>query len=188
LGIKRGSKSKREPERKLKLVTRRQLADALGCDPRTIAKWQDEGMPVAVKGRGGRPSRYDQRSCIAWKKQREVAATQPGHLDLLMERARKERAQAALAEQTFSMRMRDLLPRDEVEKAWAWEVGAVRTLLLTWKTTIADKLHRASALEGLPGVERVLDEAVRDVLNELADPNRPLPPDGTTPSGKAVAA
>lgn len=42
-----------------KIVTRLELADELGKNPRTIAKWQEECLPIVERGRGGRPSTYD---------------------------------------------------------------------------------------------------------------------------------
>lgn len=137
----------------------------------TITKHEREGMPIAQRGSRGRPSYYREVDVRAWLQLREEAAKQTG-ANPLQDRARKERAQAALAEQAFQIRMRDLLPRDEVEKLWAAEVDAVRTLLLSWSTTLADQLFRAATVDGIGGVERVLTDAVRDVLRELADPDR----------------
>jgi len=152
----------------LKGLTRPELAKALGCNPRTVAKWQEEGLPVASRGRGGRASRYDETGVRAWVAAREEAAKQPGGLDWSQERARKEHWQGLLAEQLHKTRERELLPRLEAEKAWSAEVAAARTKLLAWRTTLSDRLTRAATLEGEPGVERVLDAAVRDVLRELA--------------------
>jgi len=78
--------------------------------------------------------------------------------------------------------------REAVEKTWAAEVAAVRTKLLSWSTTLADKLHRVATTAGVPGIERVLEEATRDVLRELADPERPLPEVTPPTDGQAVAA
>jgi len=151
-----------------KTLTRVELARALGCNPRTIPKWQEEGLPVALRGRGGRPSRYDETEVRAWLGARAEVAKGEGSLDWSQERARKEHWQALLAEQLHKARERELLPRTEVEKAWGGEVAAVRAKLLAWRTTLSDRITRAATLEGERGVERVLDEAVREVLGELA--------------------
>jgi phage terminase Nu1 subunit (DNA packaging protein) len=140
----------------------------LGRDGRTISKWLEEGLPLAKRGRGGRPSLYDEAKCRRWIASREKQTATPGVVDLARERARKERAQAVLAEQTFQARSRELLPRAEVEKMWAAEVAAVRTKLLALPTVLADQLHRAAVLEGVDGVEARLQTAILDVLTELA--------------------
>jgi phage terminase Nu1 subunit (DNA packaging protein) len=154
------------------LLTRRQLAVAMKVVMMTITKWEREGMPIALRGGKGRPSFYREVDVRAWKQQRDDAAVKPGAVDLVKERARKERAQAVLAEQAYEIRRRDLLPREEVEKTWSSEVAAVRTKLLSWSATLSDQVYRVSALEGLAGIERVIDDAVRDVLVQLADPKR----------------
>lgn len=139
-------------------------------------------MPVAQRGSKGRASHYSEVAVRAWKQMRDEAAAKPGATDLVSDRARKERAQAALAEQSFQIRMRELLPRDEVEREWSRQVAAVRTKLLAFPTTLADQLHRAAVTEGLPGVEHLLSTAVRDVLRELAagqTPTLPAQPDPT---------
>jgi transcriptional regulator with XRE-family HTH domain len=150
-------------------LTRRGLSEALGVHMMTITKWERAGMPIAERGAKGRPSYYDEAAVRAWVQLRDESARKPnGPVDLVADRARKERAQAALAEQAYLIRHRDLLPREEVERTWAGEVSATRAKLLSWSLTLADKLHRAATTEGVPGVEQLLAEEVRDVLRELA--------------------
>lgn len=151
-----------------KTLTRKELAKLLGCDARTVSKWQEEGLPVAVRGRGGRPSRYDEAQVQAWIAVRTEAGKREGALDWSQERALKEHWQAQLSEQLHAARARDLLPRVEVEKEWSAFVTAIRSKLLSWAATLTDRLDRARTLHGLPGMERAIDEAVRDVLRELA--------------------
>jgi phage terminase Nu1 subunit (DNA packaging protein) len=164
---KKPRKSKKPPR-----LTRIALASALGCDVRTIAKWQDEGMPVAVRGRGGRASLYDEEACRAWKIIRDQAtASADGPIgNGMRERARKERAQAQLAEQLYAVRAGDLLPASEVEKRWAAEISAARAVILTSYTTAADRVFRAATTDGLAGVERELKTIAYAVLRELSNP------------------
>ena len=158
-----GIPGRRKPER----LTRRALAAKHGVHMSAVTKWEHDGLPVAQRGGKGRPSLYDPRAVAAWLQAREEASKTGGHADLAQERARKERAQAILAEQTFAIRSGDYVPRRDVERAWAAEVAAIRTHLLAWPTTLADRVFRVATLEGLPGVERVLYEATREVLREL---------------------
>lgn len=158
------------------LLTRAELAKILNCHPMTIVKWGEDGMPIAERGSRGRPSYYREPEVRAWLQARDAAARHPAALSLAAERAQKERFQAALAEQTLRIRARELLPREEVERAWSARIAATRTKLLAWSITVADKAHRAAALEGLPGVERVLEEEVHQILRELAEPGFGRPP------------
>lgn len=151
------------------LVTRVELARRLGQHPRTVAKWLEEGLPVKERGRGGRASKFDELEVRVWLEARNrAAAADGGELNWSQERARKEHWQALLAEQQHRMRERELLPAAEVAKVWAGHIAAVRTRLLSWPATLADRVHRAATLAGLPGVERELGAAVREVLLELA--------------------
>lgn len=161
------------------LCTRRQLAELLGQHMQTVTKWEQDGMPITERGRRGKPSLYAVAAVQAWLEAREVAAQTGGAVDVARQRARKELAQAVLAEQTYQIRAKELLPRQDVEKAWAGEVSAVRTKLLSWSTTIADRVHRAGMLTGVAGVERELRDATEDVLRELADPGRIVDEDET---------
>lgn len=170
------------------LLTRRELAALLGKHMQTITKWEREGLPIAELGRRGRPSRYRETEVRDWLAAREAAAAGDGRNDAVKQRAEKERWQARLAEQMVMARSRELLPRAEVEKAWAAEVAAVRSRLLAWPVTLADRLHRASTLEGVAGVERVLNDAVREVLIELSAPRRQDADVKRTPDGRGHAA
>ena len=171
---KRSKQIRARPEAKpkeVKLLTRQELAAAIGKHPDTIAAWvSEEGMPVADRGRGGRASKYDLQAVLAWLSAREEAQ-RAGPLDPVQEKARRDHWQATLAEQTYRVRKGKLLDADEVERAWAAEVAAVRAKLLSVPTTYADKIFRAATLAGEGGVgavERLLRDAVHSALHELA--------------------
>ncbi len=165
------------------LLTRRELAALLHVVPMTITKWEQAGMPIATRGRKGKPSRYRETVVRSWLQQREEDAQRPGSVtDVAKEKARLAREQADLTLQTRMMRARDLLPREEVERAWTAEVAAVRAKLLAWPATLADQVHRAAVLDGLGGVERVLNEAIRNVLRELAHAKASTPESEAEPT------
>jgi len=154
------------------VLTRRDLARRLSVHMQTITKWEREGMPIAERGRKGRASTYREADVRGWLTAREAAAKTSGTVDVAQERARKERAQAILAEQTYQARSRDLLPAVEVEKAWNTEVQAVRQAILATYTTQADRVHRAATLEGVSGVEAELKAMAHEILRELSSPAR----------------
>lgn len=150
-------------------VTRRDLADRLSVHMQTITKWEREGMPIARRGRKGKPSEYSEAAVRAWRDKREaVAQTVPGAFDVVQERARKERAQAALAEQMHAVRSGRLIDAEEAEKRWAHEIAAARSLILTSYTMAADRVFAAAQTQGLAGVERELKAVAYEVLKELA--------------------
>lgn len=173
------------------LLTRRMLAGELGTHMMTITKWEQAGMPVAEVGRRGRPSRYRLAQVLEWLKSRDDAAAKTGTVDVARERARKEKAQAILAEQTVATRAKDLLLAADVEKAWNAEVRAVRTAILNSYTSQADRVHRAAVLDGVAGVERALKALAHELLRELAsrtdeDDDAPTPAPAP-PRARAIA-
>jgi len=108
----------------------------------------------------------------AWLAARNDAQRQGEPVSFMKERARKERAQAVLAEQLFQMRAGTLLKIDDVDRLIQAEQTAVRSKLVALALTHADRVHRSAVLDGVAGVERTLREIAHDVLRELADPSR----------------
>lgn len=159
-----------EPEEKL--LTRRELAEARGVHMQTICVWERRGMPIAVRGSKGRPSLYSPSKVGEWH-DALTAPRQPGPgdggpLDSAVARAEKDKWDAALKEQTYRTRERELLPAAEVAEVWGDEVASVRAKLLGIPQAYSDRVFRAATLSGLPGVEAALVDAVHDVLRQLA--------------------
>lgn len=126
------------------LVTRRELADALGCHMQTVTKYEREGLPIAQRGDRGKPSRYQLEDVRAWLAQRTAGAQAPV-------------AAIALA---------------DVRAAWADEIAAVRGLLLRSAASSAHRVHRAAA-GGVAGVARELQAMTSELLRTLALADRP---------------
>lgn len=156
-----------------KLVTRSELAKDLGNDPQTITKWVAAGMPVAERGRRGRGHRYRKADVVAWLKKRETKIASRDN-DLNAARTRKELAQAIVSELRAAEIRQDLLPRDDVEQLMAAERDAIKAKLLIWSTTLPDLLYRTAKLRGVGGLEIVIEKAVHEILEEFADPERPI--------------
>lgn len=153
-----------------KLATRREVAETLGVHMQTITGWERQGLPIAKRGGKGVPSKYDLEAVRAWIAARDGAARKAvdGPLDPIQEKAARDHWQAELAEQTYKIRQKTLLPADEVERAWTTEVAAVRAKLLALPTTFSDRIFREGTLHGLAGVERMIQAAVHDVLRQLS--------------------
>jgi phage terminase Nu1 subunit (DNA packaging protein) len=175
-----------------KLLTRIELAAVLHMKPRTLAHWLEEGMPVAERGKAGRPSRYDETDVRAWMAARNAAAVQAsqgGCATFADARMRKELAQAAEAEQRVAMRAGRLLAVEEVDRVWSAQVAAVRSTLLALPTALADRLHRAAVTAGPAAVETALQAAIYDALRELASGELPPPATpATQPAPRAPKA
>src|SRR5688572_1398209 len=112
-------------------VTRLQLAKIFGKDPRTIARWLEEGMPVAQPGRGGKPSLFDVGACVRWVIQREVAAVMPDSegVSPQQERARLDRQRREEIELRLKQRRGELVTVEEVARDFADCATAVKARL-----------------------------------------------------------
>jgi len=162
------------------LITRLTLARRVGVDARTVAKWIEIGLPVAVRGRGGRASLYNVADCERWIAD-HTAPTASGGLDVAQERAKRERAQAKLAEQAYQIKARTLLPAAEVDKAWTAIATAIRAKLVAVPQAYTDRIMRA-ALGGRDAMHRALDLLVDEVLGELSTPLDGSEPDAHAPA------
>lgn len=150
------------------LITRRDLAVLHKVNPMTVTKWEQAGMPCAEVGRRGTPSLYSPSDVKAWLAARERNARTGDAVDLTAARARKEQADAELKEQALKARAGKLLEASEVEATMDQMVTAIRTRLLALPASAAERVARAATKGGADGVEAALDEAVGQVLKELA--------------------
>ncbi|MGE3474119.1 MAG: terminase small subunit [Vicinamibacterales bacterium] len=157
------------------LVTRRELAAQLGHHMQTITKWEQQGLPIEVRGRKGRSSLYSLANVQAWIARREAAATQsaPGSPnDLVAARAFRERLAGERIKQVIERESGQSMPVDEVKRLMAAEAGAIRAIVLNTYATHADRVFRAASVDGLRGTERVLKELADEILRELNNQSR----------------
>lgn len=146
----------------------------IGCHRTEVSRLSQPGgvleHALVEPGAGRKAARYSRPAVEVYA----AALREQRPLDPQQERARRDAAAADLAELKVKTARRDYLPREEVERQLAGEWGAVKSILLSWSTTLVDKLHRAKTVEGITGLERTVDSAVREVLTELSDPERPI--------------
>jgi phage terminase Nu1 subunit (DNA packaging protein) len=51
----------------MRITGQQSIADVFGVTRESIDTWQNQGMPVEVRGGPGVPSIYDSAVCIAWR-------------------------------------------------------------------------------------------------------------------------
>ena len=117
---------------------------------------------MAKRGRRGLGHLYRLDDVQGWLAARADAKAGPdGDLDLVQERARRDRAQRHLAEQTRETRAANLVAKDEVIAEWSAHAAAVKA-----------KLSALPALFDLDDANRARAAAlIREALDELADGN-----------------
>ncbi len=130
-------------------------------------------MPVADKGQPGKAAKFNLEECRAWQKARNASSTSRsnGFTDVARERARKERAQALLAEQSFAVKAGDLLPREAVERRWSAELTALRAKLSSFpRSQMAEQLFRTAVLDGQGAFDDLLAAAFDELMSDLSQP------------------
>ena len=118
---------------------------------------------MAKRGRRGLGHLYALDDVQGWLAAREDAKAGPGgDLDVVRERALRDRAQRHLAEQTLKTRAGDLVSKDEVIAEWSAHVcgGEGEAIGSSWRYSISTTL---TVLE--------LAALIREALDELADGN-----------------
>lgn len=61
----------------MRIIGQQGIADLFGVSRETIDTWQQQGLPVAVRGGPGAPNEYDSEPCIRWRVERELQKVQP---------------------------------------------------------------------------------------------------------------
>lgn len=148
-------------------VTRSELADRLGVNPRTIGKWMAEGMPVLSPGRGRQPTRFDLAAARDWRQARdETSRAERAEFERI--RARRELAQAIEAEQRVSLRAARLIRAEDADRVWREQVTTIRRRLLRFPARVTPGLVDASRRFGAAGIEASLERDIHRLLCELA--------------------
>lgn len=146
-------------------LTRRDLAKRLDVHMQTITKWEREGLPIASRGRKGRPSLYAIDAVKAWLTAREGSGAGSGSAFSRYQdaHARQRTALAELAELQLEERRGRLVDAQVMHAKLTDVFARCRTKLLGLPS---------KAKLGLPhlthGDVLALDAMVREALEDLA--------------------
>lgn len=88
----------------------------------------------------------------------------PTPADYFAERARRERAEADIAEMKAAQLRKELVPVADVERQWSGEAGRVREAFLQ----LADRLAPVLEMRPIGFIRQTLDVEVRQVLTSLS--------------------
>jgi phage terminase Nu1 subunit (DNA packaging protein) len=146
-----------------------QLAEAFGVARSAVTAWVRRGCPHQKRGR---QYVFVLRDVLAWKEeQRRLAAED---LELTQERARLARAQTEKTELEVRRLKGELIPRQEVERAWGNMIAAFRARMVAIPTKLAPRVSGATPVEA----KALLEEAIHEALAELAAGRAPAEPAG----------
>jgi phage terminase Nu1 subunit (DNA packaging protein) len=172
--------SKPVERRGLPLVSRPELAQALGVHADRVSHWEaHDGLPVEIRLGPGRPSKYDLAKVFAWQLARELArvrggADGTGSLDLDHERAGLANVQKRRAELAVQRLTGEVAPVAEMAAVVVELFGAVKAGMLALPSALAEELVAVAVAGGARAVERRLRDAVTGALKELSSWRPPV--------------
>jgi phage terminase Nu1 subunit (DNA packaging protein) len=119
----------------LRIIGQESIAAVFGVAPKTIVEWQEQGLPIAVRGKPGVPSEYDTDSCIAWLVDREVKKIQAER-----PQDRLARVQADKIEMENAEKRGLLIPAEQLEPRLKAAAVAAREMFLEDAPRLAREL------------------------------------------------
>lgn len=132
-----------------------------GVAPKTIVEWQEQGLPVALRGGPGVPSEYESEACINWLVSREVAKASGGET----QRDRVFRLQGDALELELAEKRGLLIPSSMVEPRWTAVCVAAREQLLRERRRLAAMLDGVTDRQQR---EQIIDQVHQAFLRKLA--------------------
>jgi phage terminase Nu1 subunit (DNA packaging protein) len=153
------------------LLTRPELAGVFGVNVQTILKWRHAGMPIAVQGLQGHPSRYSLPAVVQWRIDTEVQRLRgtsgadgqpisPQHERALLDRAKREMEESKLAE-----RKGQLIEPAEFLRRFTPRILAAKTSLIA----LAGQLVQMGLIPA--SKESEVRTLIEDALREIAVPS-----------------
>ncbi len=152
-----------------KVVNKKELAQLFGVSVQSVDGWLGRGCPVLEKTKGSVAAyRFSVQDVVAWKIQREVARALEGRPSGAEQDdfKRKLAAEASLAELKFAREAGLLVTIEDVEAEWAPRISNCRAKLLAVPAKVAVFAHASETAEE---VQSLIETAIHEALNELAD-------------------
>ena len=143
----------------MRIIGQEQIADVFGVAPKTIVEWQEQGMPIAVRGRPGVPSEYDTDACIAWYADREVKKVQAERPQDRLARVQADKIELELMEKRGL-----LLPADQIEPKLRAAMIAAREM---WRNE-PSRLAREVPGKPIKEIEELLASSYEAFLIKLS--------------------
>lgn len=143
----------------MRIVGQEQIADVLGVAPKTIVEWQEQGLPIALRGKPGVPSEYEAEDCVRWLIDREVKKVQGEKPQDRLARVQADKIELELAEKRGL-----LLPADQIEPKLRAAIVAAREM---WRNEPA-RLAREVPGKTIKEMEELLAQSYEAFLMKLS--------------------
>ncbi|MDO9596723.1 MAG: terminase small subunit [Azoarcus sp.] len=143
----------------MKVIGQQGVADMFGVSRETIDNWQQQGLPVSVRGGPGVPSEYDSAPCVRWLIERELRKVRSESPNDRLARVRADAIEMDNAE-----RRGTLIPADLLEPKLKAAMIAAREMLLNEPPRLARDAQGKTVQE----LEDMLSAAFEGFLTALS--------------------
>lgn len=136
----------------MRIIGQEQIASMFGVTVKTINEWQDQGLPVALRGEfaGGTPNEYESAECIRWLIERETGKVRGEN-----PRDRLARLQADAIEMDNATKRGELVPAALIEPKMRAAIVSARE---AWRNE-PSRLSRMVSGKKADDVEALLQQA-----------------------------
>lgn len=144
-----------------KLLSKADVTRIFGISMATLNNLIPQGLPVAVQGKGGQRSLFDEKEVRVYLE----ANTKSHNIKQSEAKLRKLEAEAALAELELSRELGTVVPIEDAIRIHADDCTRIRTRFLALPSK---KCHELANETSPKIIERILEDEIREILTELS--------------------
>lgn len=144
----------------MRITGQENIAAVFGVAPKTIVEWQEQGFPIAERGRPGVPSVYESADCIRWYVERELRKVREES-----PHDRLARLKADAIEMDNAERRKLLVPADQIEPKLRAAMVLARE---GWMDAVPQAVRKARAAESDEAAEAVLEAEFAQFLTRIS--------------------
>lgn len=144
----------------MRVIGQENIASMMGVAPKTIVEWQEQGLPIALRGSPGIPSEYESADVIRWYVERELKKVREESPN-----DRLARVKADAIEMDNAERRGLLIPADQIEPKLRAAMVLARE---AWMDAVPQAVRKARAAADDEAAEAVLEAEFAQFLARIS--------------------
>jgi phage terminase Nu1 subunit (DNA packaging protein) len=144
----------------VRVIGQENIASMMGVAPKTIVEWQEQGLPIALRGSPGIPSEYESADVIRWYVERELKKVREESPN-----DRLARVKADAIEMDNAERRGLLIPADQIEPKLRAAMVLARE---AWMDAVPQAVRKARAAADDEAAEAVLEAEFAQFLARIS--------------------
>lgn len=152
------------------LMTKKQICELFNLSPKTIEKYQREGLPVERKSGRGIPSLYDATKVHKWLMERQADISGPE----TNERKRLDKLRGDKIDLEIKLKNGELILSEDAVRIWGTIVQKIKARLMAIPTKAAPLILGVKSIaEGKDILQRLINETLKDLSNPALGNTKP---------------